>query len=294
VTARRRSIARLVMLASTFVFAVACKRDADVPVDFAEQLSLFRAEHEAEIGGPSGPLATVDAWYVEPGHRLEVWIEDGRAIRSLGAASDPASPKAALSIVVDDEAIACTRGCGPEAMAIDEAHDVAVPPLSLGLSAQSGGLRVLVHDPQAPARVGFSGLSWHPPQPAWWLSAELQPTPQAELEPLATTRGLVKPMRPAGSLALRLPTGEAVELVAYEAGPGELLVPFTDATNGDGTYDVGRYLTVRRSADAAEVAVDFNRATNPWCAYSEHYNCPIPPARNRIVGRVEAGERHPR
>lgn len=291
---RRRSHARAVGLASAFVFAVACTRGVDVPGDFAEQLSAFRAEHEAEIGGASGPLATVDAWYVEPGHRLSVWIEDGRAIRSLADAKEPASSEAIVSLVVSDDAITCTRGCGPEPVAIDEARDIAVPPLSLGLSAQSGGLRVLVHDPQAPARAGFSGLPWHPPQPTWWLSAELRPMPEAELEPLATTRGLVKPMRPAGTLALRLPTGEAVELVAYEAGPGELLVPFTDATNGDGTYGVGRYLTVRRSADAAEVAVDFNRATNPWCAYSEHYNCPIPPAKNRIVGRVDAGERHPR
>jgi uncharacterized protein (DUF1684 family) len=54
---------------------------------------------------------------------------------------------------------------------------------------------------------------------------------------------------------------------------------------------MGRYLELEIAPDARAVALDFNRATNPYCAYSEHYNCPIPPPGNRIAMRIEAGER---
>jgi uncharacterized protein len=66
-------------------------------------------------------------------------------------------------------------------------------------------------------------------------------------------------------------------------------VPFTDATTGAGSYPVGRYLEVALPESGPPV-LDLNRATNPWCAYSEHYNCPIPPEENRMTVAVEAGE----
>jgi uncharacterized protein (DUF1684 family) len=71
-----------------------------------------------------------------------------------------------------------------------------------------------------------------------------------------------------------------------------VLVPFTDQTTGQTTYPIGRYLTLEVPAGAGAVALDFNRATNPLCAYSPHFNCPIPPAGNRIEAAIEAGERY--
>ena len=35
--------------------------------------------------------------------------------------------------------------------------------------------------------------------------------------------------------------------------------------------------------------LDFNRATNPLCAYSEHYNCPIAPKPNHLPVAIRAG-----
>jgi len=34
-----------------------------------------------------------------------------------------------------------------------------------------------------------------------------------------------------------------------------------------------------------------NRACNPACAYSDHYNCPIPPKANTLNVAIRAGER---
>ena len=68
-------------------------------------------------------------------------------------------------------------------------------------------------------------------------------------------------------------------------------VYFRDATTGRESYDVGRYASVAR--DGADHVVDFNLAYDPSCALSPFYNCPSPPAENRLTVAVRAGEMTP-
>ena len=39
--------------------------------------------------------------------------------------------------------------------------------------------------------------------------------------------------------------------------------------------------------------LDFNLAYNPACAFSEYYNCPVPPKENMLKMAIQAGERAP-
>jgi hypothetical protein len=41
------------------------------------------------------------------------------------------------------------------------------------------------------------------------------------------------------------------------------------------------------------VVLDFTRATNLPCAYTDFATCPLPPAENRLPVAVEAGEKIP-
>ncbi|MFQ3660164.1 MAG: DUF1684 domain-containing protein, partial [Anaerolineae bacterium] len=38
---------------------------------------------------------------------------------------------------------------------------------------------------------------------------------------------------------------------------------------------------------------DFNQAYNPYCAYSDHWSCPITPPENRLSVAIRAGEKLP-
>ena len=84
----------------------------------------------------------------------------------------------------------------------------------------------------------------------------------------------------------------AVRLNEPGANPESLDVYFTDATSGRESYRM-RYLEVAAGADG-RIVLDFNRAYNPACAYSPHYNCPIPPPENHLTVAIRAGERLPR
>jgi uncharacterized protein (DUF1684 family) len=87
--------------------------------------------------------------------------------------------------------------------------------------------------------------------------------------------------------------GQDLVLTAFNGhAPGTLSVLFTDATSGKTTYAANRSLTVAPGEDGS-VVLDFNRAVNLPCAYTDLATCPLPPAENRLAVAIEAGEQIP-
>ena len=82
---------------------------------------------------------------------------------------------------------------------------------------------------------------------------------------------------------LRLPTAGGEE--------SDLEIFFRDSTNGRGTYPAGRFVSLV-PAGGGRYRLDFNRARNPFCAYSSAYPCPAPWRGNTISSPVPAGERY--
>jgi uncharacterized protein (DUF1684 family) len=67
---------------------------------------------------------------------------------------------------------------------------------------------------------------------------------------------------------------------------------FKDGTTGKETYENGRYLKFERNMDDDFIyTIDFNRATNPLCAYSDLFNCPVPTDKDSLPFEVKAGEK---
>ena len=68
-------------------------------------------------------------------------------------------------------------------------------------------------------------------------------------------------------------------------------VLFRDETSGKETYGGGRYLDYPASEiKNNSMVLDFNNAYNPYCAYQPNYACPIPPAENKLLISIFAGE----
>ncbi|HUR95193.1 MAG TPA: DUF1684 domain-containing protein [Gemmatimonadales bacterium] len=82
---------------------------------------------------------------------------------------------------------------------------------------------------------------------------------------------------------LRMPTQGSEE--------SELEIFFRDGTNGRGTYPAGRFVQLVPES-GNRYRLDFNRARNPFCAYSSAYPCPAPWRGNAFRSPVEAGERY--
>lgn len=79
-----------------------------------------------------------------------------------------------------------------------------------------------------------------------------------------------------------------VNLTKKEGYEDFLFLPFNDYTNGNETYGGGRYLDLR-IPDGSTIILDFNKAYNPYCAYTDRYSCPVPPKENSITTYIYAG-----
>ena len=55
------------------------------------------------------------------------------------------------------------------------------------------------------------------------------------------------------------------------------------------TYEAGRFLHAPLPVDGG-VDLDFNRAYNPPCAFTEFATCPLPPKQNQLRVAIKAGE----
>ena len=135
-------------------------------------------------------------------------------------------------------------------------------------------------------------LAYFPIDPDYQAAAVLKPSGDKTVIEMPTSTGGRAKMRRVGTLEFSL-KGQALKLTAFnEVGsdPNHLFVPFTDLTTGTETYPGGRFLDLDRNGSGIYV-IDFNRAYNPYCYYSPTYECPYPPAENRLQIPVRAGER---
>lgn len=143
-------------------------------------------------------------------------------------------------------------------------------------------------------------LRFFAPDSTYRVIAELKLTPEATVFKIPTSSGKSKTYRKYGILTFML-KGEPCSLEVYESPElmkkeefkDHLFVPFKDLTNYEETYGGGRYLDLSRQDIVNNtMTLDFNKAYNPYCAYSEGYNCPIPPEANRLALKIEAGEKN--
>ena len=71
----------------------------------------------------------------------------------------------------------------------------------------------------------------------------------------------------------------------------DLEIYFRDETNEDGSYPAGRFVSLYPLSNG-QFRLNFNRARNPFCAYSSVYPCPAPWRGNTITAPIKAGERY--
>ncbi|HMH91664.1 MAG TPA: DUF1684 domain-containing protein [Streptosporangiaceae bacterium] len=148
--------------------------------------------------------------------------------------------------------------------------------------------------PEHPLRVRFAGVPAYEPDPRWAIPARFVPF----AEPRPTTVGSVaeglQHVYDAPGYVEFERDGQRLRLTAFNGhSPGSLSILFTDTTSGVTTYPANRTLQVAAPDADGAVTLDFNRAVNLPCAYTEFATCPLPPAENHLTIAVEAGEKLP-
>ena len=148
--------------------------------------------------------------------------------------------------------------------------------------------------------VDTAFLDFYSPNIAFRFSAIFERTPEAAPFELPTYSGQKRDYVQFGVLKFEV-AGQPQSLNIYQnlrlvkdsTYRDHMFLPFKDLTSGEATYGGGRYLDFRQGDIHDGILIlDFNKCYNPWCAFSDGFNCPIPPAANHLEIAIEAGERN--
>jgi len=154
-----------------------------------------------------------------------------------------------------------------------------------------GSYALRVKDRQAPTLVNFTGIDTYPIDASWRYEARFLAAEPGRTIEIADVLGQVNPMPVLGTVEFER-DGRTYSLLGLaEEGSDGLWFLFADRTNGRETYGAGRFLYSDGLPENGRVVVDFNKAYNPPCAFTEFSTCPLPPQQNRLDLAVTAGEK---
>jgi uncharacterized protein len=263
--------------------------DVQTGKDFAPDWDAWHKHHEDRLAAPDGFLAITSInWLTETPARFPdapgEWAADDSGVTVHLAPGE--------ELTLDGTVITGRHHFGriPERGGVLPSDAAGVYEV-----ARRGGNDILrPRHPDAPLRANFHGTPAYAPDPRWVIRGRYRPFDQPrDVTVGSVVEGLQHVYAAPGVVEFEA-GGQPLALTAFNGfTPGSLHILFTDATSGVTTYAANRSLQVPAPDSGGTVILDFNRATNLPCAYTEFATCPLPPAGNRLPVAVEAGEQIP-
>ena len=142
---------------------------------------------------------------------------------------------------------------------------------------------------KAKTLLQFKGIERFPADAKWRIKAKVIPQNQNPLM-IMNVLGQNTAQKHGGQLVFDI-EGKTYQLDAIDEGGIRLFVTFADATSGKTTYGSGRFIELKKPDASGYTYIDFNKAYNPPCAFTEFATCPLPPPQNRLSIAIPAGEK---
>ena len=152
-------------------------------------------------------------------------------------------------------------------------------------------MAVRVRDSEHPHLKEFKGIDTYPIDPAWRIKASFEPYDPPKMLTIPTVYGTILQQPSPGALVFEI-DGNPYRLDPTASSDDKrLFVMFADETSQSETYGAGRFLYVSQPGPDGTTYIDFNKAYNPPCAFTNFATCPLPPTQNRLPLRITAGEK---
>jgi uncharacterized protein len=267
------------------------------PAEYRAEIEKYRKDRLVELTAPNGWLAVQGLF----------WLHDGTNTAGSDPASEvrlpPRAPKRLGVFTLKDRAVTFTADPAASVTAAGKpltsftfdpraGEDSAITFAGLTLfmirRGDRVGLRML--DPDGPARKNFPGLKYFPLNPAYRFRATFVPYPALKKVPVPNVLGQLVSMDSPGYVEFTL-KGKKYRLEPVYETPAhsDLFFIFKDLTSRAESYEAGRFLHTPLPVNGF-VDLDFNRAYNPPCAFTDFATCPLPIKENQLQVRIPAGE----
>jgi uncharacterized protein (DUF1684 family) len=156
---------------------------------------------------------------------------------------------------------------------------------------RSGKLGVRLRDLESEAVANFHGVDRYPVDISWRLEATFEKYDPIRQIDITNILGQTYQQPCPGALVFTI-DGKEYRLDAIDEGGDDYFIIFGDQTNEHETYPSGRYMYVDQPDANGKVIVDFNKAYNPPCAFTDYATCPLPPRQNLLDVAIRAGEKN--
>lgn len=288
------------LLVAAVLLAQPATSEESEPARYESALAEWRAERVASLKGPDGWLNLAGLYWLKEGPN-----SFGAATGNDLVAPGGSSPPKLGDFQVEDGTVTFRAGPGAEilhgATPVTEillADDQEKKPtllthgsLAWTLIRRMDRLGVRLRDYDHPAIQEFPGVESYPADPNWRLEARFEPYPEPRTIRVPTVvEGLGWEPTVPGTLEFEA-QGQSLSLEAYRSDD-DFMIVFADETTGDTTYPAGRYLAADLPGEDGTTILDFNKAYNPPCVFTEFATCPLATPRNRLPVAVHAGEKY--
>jgi uncharacterized protein (DUF1684 family) len=274
---------------------------ADKPVpNYQRKVSEWRAEHEAKLKADDGWLTVVGLTWLKEGDnrvgsnanfevRLPKNAPDKVGTLTLRAGKVRFRPERGVSVTMNG-APAKETALKPD---IDANYDrLAVGRVKFFIIQREDKFGVRIKDNDSAARREFRGLQWYPVDPSWRVQAKFVPWDKPHKVTFDTAAGVKEQDETPGYVSFERGGKEyRLEPVVED---NELSFVMRDQTSGKTTYGASRFLYAAMPKNGVNqsgtVELDFNKAENPPCVFTDFATCPLPLPQNRLPLAVTAGE----
>lgn len=268
------------------------------PSAYRAAIEKYRHDRVAELTAPDGWLAVRGLFWLHEGAntagsdpasdiRLPPRTAKHLGVFTLANGQISFSADPAASVTADGKPItAFTFGRGAES-------SISSAGVSLAVIRRADKIGLRMRDPESANRTGFKGLKYFPLNPAYRVHAAFTPYEKPKQVPVPNVLGQLVSMESPGYVEFTI-KGQPYRLEpVYETSRREdLFFIFKDLTSRTDTYEAGRFLHTPLPQNGI-VDLDFNRAYNPPCAFTEFATCPVPIKENQLSVRIPAGELRP-
>lgn len=265
--------------------------------DWRAEAMAWRQRRYDRLTEPYGWLSLVGLDFVEDG-RWRIGAVEGADITM------PAGPDHWGELIVDGtrarfepatDAVRVDGRPGVAGMLVQPGREdtvwVQAEDVRFQIIQRNGRLAVRTRWPRAVTRTEFKGLDYFPFAPDWRVEARIEYHPPGTTMPVGSVLGDITQEPNLGAAVFEY-EGETYRLEAQASrDDDELFFVFADRTTGRETYGAGRMLYAPMPDENGRTVLDFNRAYNPPCTFTEYSTCPLPPPENRLDVRVTAGEK---
>ena len=274
---------------------------AQSPADpaFVADNEAGRAERRAALLEPDGWASLIGLHWIElPAHYVGSGATNGIRLAKGPEKLGMLQQQGGRVWLVPDPGAALTVDDAPAKERIELLPDVSGTPTIVAFDEGKGQLSLVdrggrkalrVKHAEAASLTGLGPLEYWPADPAWRVQARFVAHPQGKTIPIMDITSRQAPQPNPGAIEFEH-GGAGYRLEALEGEDGGLFLVFADRTSGHGSYGAGRYLYTAAPDVDGRVLVDFNRAYNPPCVFTDFATCPLPPPENRLDLAVTAGE----